>query len=130
MATSGKRADGAGDSPRIIERDAAETAEIYGPPQVLATTIAAASKSIWLELSHTFGYSTSDAPAEPSIYLFFECLYFFVHLARRLASGKGYSAHQVAALQEFLVPLLTSVAIDAFFSQWPDEAKARIASGV
>lgn len=58
----------------------------------------------------------------------YELLCFFSHLSIRTALVTGFTEPQIANVQRFLGPLLSSTAVDTFFEHWPKELKRKIRS--
>jgi hypothetical protein len=71
-----------------------------------------------------------DAPTEAKrleleVYVFYEFLYFYMHMAMRSTFGQ-LTEEQLRKLQSFLGPLVSSAAIDSYFGHWPDELKKKM----
>src|SRR6266566_6578755 len=63
----------------------------------------------------------------PEIWVFYEFLYFFMHMTMRHASSR-LREDQIQRLQGFLGPLLSSTAVDSFFHHWPEDLKEKMRS--
>jgi hypothetical protein len=61
------------------------------------------------------------------IYIFYEFIYFFMHMTMRQAFA-GLTAACLQELQTYLGPLISSVAIDSYFAHWPQDRKERMIS--
>jgi len=59
------------------------------------------------------------------IYIFYEFIYFFMHMTMRQAFA-GLTAARLQELQAYLGPLISSVAIDSYFAHWPQDRKERM----
>lgn len=59
---------------------------------------------------------------EREILIFYEFIYFYMHLTLRHAFGK-LSQTQMQKMQEYLGPLISSVAIESYFAHWPEDLK-------
>jgi len=59
------------------------------------------------------------------IYIFYEFIYFFMHMTMRQAFA-ALSAARLEELQAYLGPLISSVAIDSYFAHWPEDRKQRM----
>jgi hypothetical protein len=59
------------------------------------------------------------------IYIFYEFIYFFMHMTMRQAFA-GLTAARLEELQAYLGPLISSVAIDSYFAHWPQDRKERM----
>ena len=64
---------------------------------------------------------------EKKVYLFYEFVYFFMHMTMRYAFGQ-LSESQIRKLQGFLGPLIAGTAIDSFFLHWPEDLKDKMRS--
>jgi hypothetical protein len=62
---------------------------------------------------------------EREIYIFYEFIYFFMHMTLRQAFGV-LNATQMEKLQSYLGPLISSTAIDSYFAHWPDDLKQKM----
>ena len=63
----------------------------------------------------------------PEIWVFYEFLYFFMHMTMRHASAK-LREDQIQRLQDFLGPLISSTAVDTFCRHWPEDLKKKMRS--
>ena len=68
---------------------------------------------------------TEKVRIEREIYIFYEFIYFFMHMTLRQAFGV-LSATQMGKLQGYLGPLISSTAIDSYFAHWPDDIKQKM----
>jgi hypothetical protein len=64
---------------------------------------------------------------EREAFVFYEFIYFFMHLTMRHASTQ-LAESQLRTLQRYLGPLISSVAIDSYFAHWPDDLKQKMTS--
>jgi hypothetical protein len=64
---------------------------------------------------------------EREVYIFYEFVYFFMHMTMRHAFPALTSA-RLAELQEYLGSIIPSVAIDSYFAHWPEDRKERMRS--
>jgi hypothetical protein len=62
---------------------------------------------------------------EREIYIFYEFIYFFMHMTMRQAFA-ALSTVRLEKLQAYLGPLISSVAIDSYFAHWPEDQKQRM----
>jgi hypothetical protein len=62
---------------------------------------------------------------EREIFMFYEFIYFYMHLTMRHAFVQLTEA-QTKKLQNYLGPLLSSIAIDSYFAHWPEELKHKM----
>jgi hypothetical protein len=63
--------------------------------------------------------------SESKVLVFYEYLYFFLHMTMREAYSQ-LTKQQLGRLQSQLGPLVSSIAVDSFFAHWPDDLKSRI----
>lgn len=71
-----------------------------------------------------------DAPTEKErlereIFIFYEFIYFYMHLTMRHAFAR-LTEPEIRKLQSYLAPLMSSVAIDSYFAHWPDDLKEKM----
>jgi hypothetical protein len=71
-----------------------------------------------------------NAPSEKErqqreIFVFYEFIYFYIHLTLRHAFG-NLTKEQTQKLQDYLGPLISSVAIDSYFAHWPEHLKEKM----
>ncbi len=70
---------------------------------------------------------TEKERLEHEIWIFYEFVYFFMHMTMRQAFVQ-LTAPQMRELQSYLGPLISSVAIDSYFAHWPDDLKQKMTS--
>jgi hypothetical protein len=68
-------------------------------------------------------------PQEQDIYIFYEFLYFFMHLMNREAHRR-LSNEKLEKLQQTTAPLILPSVVGAFFGHWPDKYKDGIERGL
>ena len=61
------------------------------------------------------------------ILVYYDFIYFFMHLTMRMASSK-LIRNQFEKLQECLGPFISQTAINSFFQDWPEESKSKMLS--
>jgi len=61
------------------------------------------------------------------IYVFYEFVYFFLHLTLRESFSK-LKSQQLQKLQIYLGPKIVETVVDAFFKHWPEDLKSKISS--
>jgi len=64
---------------------------------------------------------------QAEMYVFFEFVYFFMHLTMRSAFSH-LPEPQIRRLQSYLGPLVCSTAVDSFFGHWPEDRKKGLRS--
>lgn len=67
---------------------------------------------------------TQRETVECEMYVFYEFLYFFLHMTNRSAHSEHFTSDQIDKLQQAVYPLIIDVAIDSFMLQWPEKQKA------
>ena len=73
------------------------------------------------------GNKFAQHPEVQEVYVFYEFLYFFLHLMNRQARIE-LGPDRVAKLENEVWPLIIPSAVDAFFGHWPEKFKSRIES--
>jgi hypothetical protein len=61
---------------------------------------------------------------ECEMHVFYEFLYFFMHMTNRSAHSEGFTGKQIEKLQESAYPDVITIAIDSFMFHWPEDLKA------
>jgi len=67
----------------------------------------------------------AEHPEVQEVYVFYEFLYFFLHLMNRQAQSR-LGPDRVAKLQGAVGPLIVPAAVDTFFAHWPEKFKSGI----
>jgi hypothetical protein len=62
------------------------------------------------------------------IYVFYEFIYFFMHLTMRSAFAQQLTEQQIGKMQSYLVPVISSTAVDSFFAHWHEDLKKNLRS--
>jgi hypothetical protein len=83
---------------RLREIDARQRAT-YGPLEQLGTAVVVAAFNAQRSLAEMFGFSNEGKASEPQVLMFYEFLYFFMHLMLRVVA-RGFTQPQV---RRFLV---------------------------
>ena len=55
--------------------------------------------------------------------MYYELLFFFIHITRRTAFEQGFNETQMGKLQAYVGPALAHVAVDTFFQHLPIDRK-------
>jgi hypothetical protein len=109
-----------------ILREAQEKAEReYGPIGKLGLAIVTAATNSRDRTKKYIVISDEGKRLEREVYLFFEHIYFFMHLAMRSAYV-ALSEDQMHKVQEYLAGLIPSVAVDSYFAHWSEDLKQRM----
>lgn len=106
-----------------------ETSEVYGPLRDLGLGIVKAAWDCYQGFSELVQVSIQGRPTEQQMLVFYEFLYFFIHVTMRAAVARGLTEMQISKVQDFLDPLLSHTAVDTFCRDWPSELKERMAHG-
>jgi hypothetical protein len=69
--------------------------------------------------------SSEKERQEREIYIFYEFIYFYMHVTMRHAFVH-LTDSQIESLQGILGPLISSVAIDSYFAHWPNHLKEKM----
>jgi hypothetical protein len=62
------------------------------------------------------------------IYVFYEFIYFFMHLTMRSALAQQLTEQQIGKMQSYLVPVISSTAVDSFCAHWHEDLKEKMRS--
>jgi hypothetical protein len=110
---------------RIFENARRQTDKEFGPVGRLGSEIIAASTHCRDQVKPLLTSSDEKERVQSEIFIFYEFIYFFLHLTNRYAH-KVLSSEEMSKLHEYLGPLVSSVAIDAYFAHWPADLKERM----
>lgn len=97
------------------------------PCSEIGKAIIKASYTCSQHLKPMLNFSTDKEKQEAEIWVFYEFIYFYMHLTMRVAFSL-LNPDQLDKLQEYLGPLISSTAIDSFFAHWPDDLKEKMTS--
>jgi len=111
----------------LLKKVKAETSEVYGPLSNLGLGIVRAAWDSYQDLAKVLELSVGGQPTKQQMLLFYELLYFFIHVTIRTAVGHGLTEAQISKIQDYLGPQLSRTAVDTFCRHWPIELKKRIA---
>lgn len=111
----------------LLKKAKAETIEVYGPLGDLSLAIGRATSDSYKGLIRELGSSTEGQPTEEQMLVYYELLYFFIHLTIRTAVKQGLTETQISKLQGYLGPQMSQIAVDTFCSHWPVELRNRMA---
>ena len=116
------------DMKRLFDETRANVKSTYGPILNVGQAIVLAMDSTQQDLAPVLGISSQSVPSEQQIELCYELLYFYSHLTLRHAVAGGLSEPQISKLQGYFIPHVAFVAVNAFFSQQPEDKKKKIES--
>ncbi|HEY5174790.1 MAG TPA: hypothetical protein VII95_04405 [Terriglobales bacterium] len=111
----------------ILKKVEAETSEVYGPLGNLSLGIVKATWDSYQDVARGLGFSVEGQPTEQQMLIFYELLYFFIHLTIRTAIADGLTKTQMFKLHDYLNLSLSQTAADTFWRHLPVEQKSRIA---
>ena len=110
---------------RIISQAEGEVQETLKPLGNLALAIVKASKDCANQIHTMLDIPNVEEKKEVEILVFYEFLYFFMHMTMRSAFAQ-LREQQIEKLQSYLGPLISSTAVDSFFAHWPEDMKEKI----
>jgi hypothetical protein len=93
----------------------------------IGVAIVKASNSCFEQMKPFINNTDHKKRQKLEVYLFFEFLYFFMHLTIRYAFSQ-LNEKQISKLQRYLGPMIVVTAIDTFFMHWPDDLKQKLRS--
>ncbi len=99
----------------------------YGPAGKVGLAIIQASTNCRDAIKELVDAPTEKERLEREVYVFYEFVYFYMHLTMRHAFVQ-LTEPQIRKLQSYLGPLISSVAIDSYFAHWRDDLKEKMAS--
>ncbi len=97
------------------------------PLAEIGMAIVKASDYCFKEMKPFIDDTDEKRKQEREIYVFYEFIYFFMHMTMRYAFGR-LSEPQITKLQGFLGPIIVGTAIDSFFFHWPEDLKGKMRS--
>src|SRR6478736_3180021 len=107
---------------RLFEETKKRVDQEYTPMGKVSLAITKAATNSRDVIKSGIEASSEKARKEIEVYIFYEFLYFYMHMTMRAAAAQLTEA-QIGKLQEYLGPLISSVAIDSYFAHWPDDLK-------
>jgi hypothetical protein len=114
---------------REIKKLLAEThervQEEYRPMGELGKAIIQSSVNCRDAVKKLINMPSEKERQEREIFVFYEFIYFYMHLTMRQAFG-SLTKEQIQKLQGYLGPLISSVAIDSYFAHWPEDLKQKM----
>lgn len=78
-------------------------------------------------VKHFINIQDDKKRQEAEIYVFYEFIYFFMHITNRAAFAT-LTKEQRENFQEIIGPIIVSTAIDSFFAHWPEKIKNNMTS--
>jgi len=97
----------------------------YKPIGEVGRAIVQASMNCREAVKELIKMPTEEEKQEREIFIFYEFIYFYMHLTMRQAFGV-LSEEQIKKIQDFLGPVIASVAIDSYFAHWPEDIKEKM----
>jgi len=96
-----------------------------GPHGGIALAIVKAATNCRDNVKQWIDSDTESDRQQTEIYLYFELLYFYMHMTLLKVVGRVNSA-QLQKLQDFLILLIPATAIDSYFAHWPTHLKEKM----
>jgi len=116
---------------RRIKRFFTETQERvnreYEPLGKVALAIGRAASNNRDAVKNLLLASTEKERMHQEILVFFEFVYFYMHLAMRSAFVQ-LTEPQLKKLQGYIGPVMSAVAVDSYFAHWPNDLKEKMVS--
>jgi hypothetical protein len=97
----------------------------YKPVKDICLSIIQAAENCKLILKTDLNFENKKDKDLAEMLVFYEYLYFFMHLTLKLAVGK-FTETQMKKLREYMGPLIVGTAIDSYTKQWPEDLKEGI----
>jgi hypothetical protein len=113
-------------SKRLLTELQTQTEQEFGPLAELGRLVVAASVNCLDSAKRLIRAGTEEERKEREILIFYECLYFYMHLTMRASFAVQLTRAQIEKLQGFLGPVLSSTAIGSYFVHWPDDLKHKM----
>ena len=110
---------------RRLSQIESEVRQEYKPFGAVSLALIQASTNARDQVKPIIKASNEKDRVEREIYVFYEFIYFFMHMTMRQAFA-ALSAARLEELQTYLGPLISSVAIDSYFAHWPEDRKQRM----
>jgi hypothetical protein len=111
----------------LLRKTEIATSEVYRPLGDLGLGVVKAAWDCYQDFSRILRVSVEGRPTEQQTLVFYEFLYFFIHVTMRGAVAHGLTEMQISKVQDFLGPLLSHTAVDTFCRHWPLQLKERMA---
>jgi len=110
-----------------LHRESKEHADEFTKPLgAIGLAIVQAAKTCSEKTKPSLNFAGKEKQ-EAEIYIFYEFVYFFMHLTMRSAFSH-LPEPQIRRLQSYLGPLICSTAVDSFFGHWPENLKEGLRS--
>jgi hypothetical protein len=106
---------------RLYDESQERAKEFTKPLGAIGLAIVQAAKTCSEKLKSNINAPEKEKQ-QAEMYVFFEFVYFFMHLTMRSAFSQ-LPEPQIRRLQSYLGPLICSTAIDSFVGHWPENLK-------
>lgn len=110
---------------KILTEAQKETSKKYKPIGEIVMAIVKASTNSRDAVKNLIQAPTEKERLKCEIHIFYEFIYFYMHMTMRSAFGQ-LTEPEIEKLQEYLGPLISSVAIDSYCAHWPDDLKQKM----
>ena len=94
----------------------------YKPVRDICLSIVQAAENCKLVLKTDLNFEDKKEKDLAEMLVFYEYLYFFIHLTLRLALGK-FTETQMKKMREYMGPVIVGTAIDSYTKHWPEDLK-------
>ena len=112
---------------KIISANQIKIDKEYKPLGDISLAIIKSAHNCFETIKQLIETTNNKEKQELEIYLFYELIYFFMHLTNRIAFLE-LNSQQIRKLQEYIGPIITETAIDSFFKHWPEDLKSKMYS--
>ena len=110
---------------RLFTESQTEVERMTKPLANVGLAVVKASQACSEAFKPMINVSDAKEKQQAEIYVFYEFIYFFMHLTMRSAFSQ-LKEQQIERLQGFLGPLISSTAVDSFFAHWPQDLKEKM----
>ena len=112
---------------KIIDTNKIKIDKEYKPLGDICMAIIKASNNCLETIKKFIEGTNYKEKQELEIYLFYEFIYFFMHLTNRIAFSE-MNSQQIIRLQKYIGPIITETAVNSFFNHWPEDYKSKMIS--
>lgn len=102
-----------------------QTDYTYEPVRKICLSIVQAAENCKQILKTDLNFEDKKEKDLAEMLVFYEYLYFFMHLTLRLAFNK-FTKTQMEKLQEYMGPVIVGTAIDSYIKHWPEDLKEKM----
>ena len=110
---------------KLLSQIQRQVGKEYKPMAKMGRAIIQASTNCRDAVKELIEAPTEKDRQQKEAFVFYEFIYFYMHLTMRHAFGK-LTETQIKKLQDYLGPLLSSIAIASYFAHWPEGLKQKM----